>query len=718
MSPILENIHPSLRIRAPTAEEVHTDISNNIPSDNENSDDEIEDDNGARSDLDGPGALFVQDDENKQQAEADQQQPALAHFPFDRLATSVQANVIKFVLFHENHLVHCISRLDPHVPPEEPAQSTIRRSGLLHRFHLSGQSCNITYALKPNKHLALLLTCKKWYYLGVHAFYGLNTFAFSSLGEFGRFVAGIGPARRQRIQHIEILWIGSQCRTQKPVVEGRNKKLRLVSKRTWDCSWLCEMPRLKSLVIHINETGSKYMRRKYEPWDCKNYMSFITAGQPNFRFSRQLRTLQGLDFIHQLRGMELIQFYDFEVHLKYGVRQPIRDWSFFMDIENVTAMPKSEEKAEAARLVNLTPVLTSYRPSEECFTAIEPFYRESTAYDSEHVSSRAPSVGEVFNEISQEDADGDIQMLSDVEMSDIDVDDEESVENAAPPDAATSKRKNSSGKKASTKMVRGWEESLDISDDDEADYDSDATEKATFRNTRSGSVDPDSFSIADNGTPSRDDDNVSLAGSSAENPIMLDHYEPVKPGTRLYKLQMEVKDEPSEVCSEAGRASVVSSHGRSSVSSGSSGLFVRSPVQSPPSRQRHGQELLHYEPYQERKRSETSMTETLRKRGFEMDEIRNAIDLSLDDSASSVTQPHAPSISTSLQTDHCRMIVRAFDNGSGSGSTGFNHRGTAPRPPMPLYQPHSFPRLNALAAREDSKDDEDNVFGRKRQKTK
>ncbi|KAK1725266.1 uncharacterized protein BDZ83DRAFT_620288 [Colletotrichum acutatum] len=90
------------------------------------------------------------------------------------------------------------------MPPEQPTQTDAKKSGLPRRFHLSGTSCNITYGMKPNTRLALLTVCKRWYYFGLHAFYGLNTFAFSSLGEFGRFCTGIGEARRERIQHIEL----------------------------------------------------------------------------------------------------------------------------------------------------------------------------------------------------------------------------------------------------------------------------------------------------------------------------------------------------------------------------------------------------------------------------------------------------------------------------------------------------------------------------------
>jgi hypothetical protein len=74
--------------------------------------------------------------------------------------------------------------------------------------------------LDPNTVLSLLGVCKRWYFIGVHCFYGLNKFAFSesrsvmhqapklticfqgSIGEFGRFMKGIGK-RASRIQFLE-----------------------------------------------------------------------------------------------------------------------------------------------------------------------------------------------------------------------------------------------------------------------------------------------------------------------------------------------------------------------------------------------------------------------------------------------------------------------------------------------------------------------------------
>lgn len=137
--------------------------------------------------------------------------------------------------------------------------------------------------------------------MGGYCFYGMNTFAFSSLGEFDRFCKGIGPARVARIQHIELTWIGSQYITAKIPV-GKTK--RPYSVRTKGLGWLQLCYRLRTLVIHINESQKICMRRAYESLKLIDFMDGKTKGQPNQRKTRALRTVQGMDCVHQLRGMD------------------------------------------------------------------------------------------------------------------------------------------------------------------------------------------------------------------------------------------------------------------------------------------------------------------------------------------------------------------------------------------------------------------------------
>lgn len=96
------------------------------------------------------------------------------YFRFDRLPHDIQERIFRY-LFVKKELVHCLSRLDPGNRP------LVARP--LQRFYWGGpnRQCCVTLAHRPNSVLRLLLVCRRWLYIGVHAFYGLNTFAFVSL---------------------------------------------------------------------------------------------------------------------------------------------------------------------------------------------------------------------------------------------------------------------------------------------------------------------------------------------------------------------------------------------------------------------------------------------------------------------------------------------------------------------------------------------------------
>ncbi|KAL2759885.1 hypothetical protein ACRALDRAFT_1067419 [Sodiomyces alcalophilus JCM 7366] len=241
---------------------------------------------------------------------------------FSRLPLDIQAYIIRCVFEFPGRLIHCISRLDPFFEPIEHAQPAPR---FLNRFHMTRSPCSLTFATKPSKLLAPLGTCKTFFLLGIHAFYGLNTFAFSSLGEFGRFCSGIGPARLQRIQHVELLWAGNQFLCFQGERKTPNGRPRYTSRRTWDLRHLREMQSLKYLVVHISETGKEHVRRGHEPARHVESQALVTKGQPNARKTRSMRTIQGLDYILSLRGMAKVVFYDFERSLKFGGRHVIRD---------------------------------------------------------------------------------------------------------------------------------------------------------------------------------------------------------------------------------------------------------------------------------------------------------------------------------------------------------------------------------------------------------
>jgi len=128
-------------------------------------------------------------------------------FPFDKLPADIQERIFRLWLFHKGKHVHAFSRLDKWRQPASapPANEHRKKSHFPPRFYIGNTGDMVSISddtLKPNEVLAVLLVCRRWYFLGVHCFYGLNVFAFSSLGEFGRFMAGI-VSRADRIQHVE-----------------------------------------------------------------------------------------------------------------------------------------------------------------------------------------------------------------------------------------------------------------------------------------------------------------------------------------------------------------------------------------------------------------------------------------------------------------------------------------------------------------------------------
>ncbi|KAI3536339.1 hypothetical protein CABS01_01212 [Colletotrichum abscissum] len=635
MSTKTGNVHPNLRLRGPTNNELQADALEGLDTDSVSQDGESEESRH------GPEGLFVQDDEHPEDIQRSEGQqpradPYLKGFPFHRLPAKVQANIIKFVFVEESKLIHCITRLDRFMPPEQPTQTNANRSGLPRRFHLSGTSCNITYGMKPNTRLALLTVCKRWYYFGIHAFYGLNTFAFSSLGEFGRFCTGIGEARRERIQHIELLWVGSQYLTHKPVKEGRKGALKYVSKRTWDVSWLCQLPRLRTLIIHIDESGPQYTRRRHEPKAYADWMASVTAGQPNFRMTRSLRNLQGLHFLHALRGMELIQFYDYNISRQEGGRHLIRDWSFFMDIENVTAMPKTDDKAEAAKLANLIPVLPRYEASQEDVEAIKGLYHKSQAFDAVYVS---PPVVE-------RDGEGDIEM-ADAESQDpvqqratvASPGGSQANEGTGQPIGRDTLGRSSSpnrskgprpGKGKKVAQARSTTPDRDL-DGTESEASGEATPKAPTRRVRAD-TELTTSTLTEESVANVYDRELSLAGSNASNPIDLDSTEPPKMKMRLWRLQQEdnfnrLKREHSDVMSIGH----VSAAGSERSYGSENGLFVGG---SSPS-------MSHYR----QRRESTVLTDTSRKRGYDELAMRGAIDLMTEDDDASFYATGFPSSS-------------------------------------------------------------------------
>ena len=194
---------------------------------------------GAHGDDQGDG-----DDSSESNAET-----VMRPFRFNDLPREVQ-QIIFEKLFVKKGVVHCLSRMDGLNMPRSPEQFPWPGSGiskLPHRFAFGKRPCSIVSAKQPGQILAPLQVCKRWLYIGMHAFYGMNTFAFSSFGEFGRFCNGIGFARAERIAHVELFWHGS--------VLPRHKSR--INQRTLPLVWFTKLKSLQTLVIHMQENEER-----------------------------------------------------------------------------------------------------------------------------------------------------------------------------------------------------------------------------------------------------------------------------------------------------------------------------------------------------------------------------------------------------------------------------------------------------------------------------
>ncbi|KAI1807850.1 hypothetical protein F4811DRAFT_573346 [Daldinia bambusicola] len=347
--------------------------------------------------------------------------PAAPGFLFEKLPSEVQVKIFRR-LFIKNTLIHCLSRLDPENPPVGfPDNDVEGQSQLPTRFHFGTSPCQIILARKPNDVLSPLLVCKRWYFIGAHAFYGANTFAFSSLGEWHRFSQGIGKARVQRLVNVELMWHGALM----PPHETR------VSQRTLGLHSFTETKRLRTIVVHIAECNKSRTRRKYEArrgekkhplfgntsndtdrskpaedqpseheldydessdiddsgnrtlskdFDAFKTMVRRTRTHPNYRKFRAMRTVQGIDCLYQLRGMSWIRFKESNGPEH---RQQIRDWSFLKDINTVVTLPKEDYDLRMSHLENLKPLtcLEDFRPSHEDMEIVKKFYDEAPCMD-------------------------------------------------------------------------------------------------------------------------------------------------------------------------------------------------------------------------------------------------------------------------------------------------------------------------------------------------
>ncbi|KAI0553897.1 hypothetical protein F4679DRAFT_598170 [Xylaria curta] len=307
-------------------------------------------------------------------------------FRFEDLPIAIQCRIWK-LLIPNGRLVHCLSRLDPWNPPLDYKGGVVRFPS---RFHVGNALCCIAKADKHYRFLKYLKVSRRWYYAIAHLFYATNTFAFSSLGEFGRFCDRIGKAGVERLVHVELMWRGALTPRQPKGVSLRKQPL----------AWFMHTSRLRTLAIHINESGRFYMRRPYEMMDPLDYYKDFadedeypedkldifgmevrrTDCQPNYRKTRSLRTVQGMDFIYQLRGMKWVRFYDANA---LNARRTVRDWSFSQDINNVVRRKKSDSMALKTEIENLRALtkLEDFIPDDELDELIKSFYDETPVED-------------------------------------------------------------------------------------------------------------------------------------------------------------------------------------------------------------------------------------------------------------------------------------------------------------------------------------------------
>ncbi|RSL63522.1 hypothetical protein CEP54_005114 [Fusarium duplospermum] len=274
---------------------------------------------------------------------------------FERLDIEVQIKIFSYLFVFEGELVHAISRLDPHHKATQVPLDCDGRVALPRRFHIGQESVSLTFGtIKPQELLAPLLVSKHFNYLGASLFYGANTL--------------------QHLQHVEILWIGSQR-----LIYKRDREGRYTSRRTHHLAWFSEVHRLKSISIYTPESSKGYMRRRHEPPHIVEYMAEKTIGQPNYRRFRALRTLQGLDYLHVLRGLNGITFWDYDKWLEMGSKLPVRDWTFVRDLNNTVRRAKTEEAMERCRLRMLAPLVIGYRPRNQIMNKIENFVNQYSA---------------------------------------------------------------------------------------------------------------------------------------------------------------------------------------------------------------------------------------------------------------------------------------------------------------------------------------------------
>jgi hypothetical protein len=114
------------------------------------------------------------------------------------------------------------------------------------------------------------------------------------------------------------------------------------------------------------------MRRKHEPQQIVEYLEEKTEEQPNYRPFRALRTVQGLDYLHCLRGLRGVTFWDYDKWCAKVGKVAVRDWSFIQDVNNSVRRDKLPEDEHFSNIRNLAPLM-GYKPSVALAATLEAF---------------------------------------------------------------------------------------------------------------------------------------------------------------------------------------------------------------------------------------------------------------------------------------------------------------------------------------------------------
>lgn len=121
------------------------------------------------------------------------------------------------------------------------------------------------------------------------------------------------------------------------------------------------------MEIYIQESCPEHMRRSHEPRAVIRYMKDITIRHPDMRLMRSFRTLQGLDTVMCLRGLDHARLWDYSLWRKDKQLQVIRDHDFLSYLNtSVTRKPHIQDDINR-RMRNLKLVPANYQPTEDDF---------------------------------------------------------------------------------------------------------------------------------------------------------------------------------------------------------------------------------------------------------------------------------------------------------------------------------------------------------------